>query len=142
MHNQELLTNIISILTGTEFVIGIIIFILLSYLLISLLTRSFHKPLKYFSISFIIVGIMMIIFRFILPLIITSLAENPINIPNSISSTLLNPFLKSGIICIIIGIIFMVVYKLIEKLQNNKDISKIDEKANSQEVKTKDELNS
>lgn len=136
MYNQELLTNIISILTRTEFVIGVVIFILLSYLLISLLTWSFHKPLKYFSISFIIVGITMIIFRFILPLIITTLATDSINIPSSISSTLLNPLLKSGIISIIIGIIFMVAYKFIKKLPNNKDISEIDK-----EVKSKDELN-
>ena len=107
------LTNIINLL-NENLILYLIIFIVSFYLLISLLTWSFIKPLKYLGISNIVVGIVIIIIRLLLNSI-TNLIPEYIKIFEIILPTIVKPLLISGIICIIIGIIMLIINYLINK---------------------------
>lgn len=120
MYKNILITNILQIISKPQLIIGIIAFVIFSYFFIALLTWSLIKPLKYLSTSFFIIGIIILIFRFAFPIIITSVLQNELNIPSTILNVILNPFLRSGIICIIIGILFITTYIIIGKLKINK----------------------
>ena len=73
----EFLIKIIGIVLGKTFILYFLLFILVSYLLLALLTWSFIKPLKYLGIPFIVVGILTLIARFVLPIILVkSFFEN------------------------------------------------------------------
>lgn len=120
MYKNILITNILQIISKPQLIIGIIAFVIFSYFFIALLTWSLIKPLKYLSTSFFIIGIIILIFRFTFPTIITSVLQNELNIPSTILNVILNPFLRSGIICIIIGILFITTYIIIGKLKINK----------------------
>ena len=124
MYKNILITNILQIISKPQLIIGIIAFVIFSYFFIALLTWSLIKPLKYLSTSFFIIGIIILIFRFTFPTIITSVLQNELNIPSTILNVILNPFLRSGIICIIIGILFITTYIIIGKLKINKTKSK------------------
>lgn len=126
MLKNTLITNFLEIIAKPQLIIFFIAFIIFSYLLIALLTWSLTKPLKYLSIPFIIIGIIILIFRFSVPVIITAIPQNELNMPNTIINTLLSPFLKSGIICLLAGILSMTLYIVIGKLTNNKTIKKED----------------
>lgn len=135
MLKNTLITNFLEIIAKPQLLIFFIAFIIFSYLLIALLTWSLTKPLKYLSIPFIIIGIIILILRFCLPLIITIIPENTVNVPNSLVNVILNPFLKSGIICLLIGIIFMIVYILIGKFTKEKTANKEKIKSVNEEKK-------
>ena len=126
MLKNTLITNFLEIIAKPQLIVFFIAFIIFSYLLIALLTWSLTKPLKYLSIPFIIIGIIILIFRFSVPVIITAIPQNELNMPNTIINTLLSPFLKSGIICLLAGILSMTLYIVIGKLTNNKTIKKED----------------
>ena len=108
------LINIINLL-NKNLILYLIIFIILFYLVISLFTWSFIKPLKYLGISNIIVGILIIIIRFLLNSIINIALPDYIKIFDIILPTIVKPLLISGIICIIIGIIMLIINYLINK---------------------------
>lgn len=126
MLKNTLITNFLEIIAKPQLILFFIAFIIFSYLLIALLTWSLTKPLKYLSIQFIIIGIIILIFRFSVPVIITAIPQNELNMPNTIINTLLSPFLKSGIICLLAGILSMTLYIVIGKLTNKKTIKKED----------------
>ena len=126
MLKNTLITNFLEIIAKPQLIIFFIAFIIFSYLLIALLTWSLTKPLKYLSIPFIIIGIIILILRFSVPVIITAIPQNELNMPNTIINTLLSPFLKSGIICLLAGILSMTLYIVIGKLANKKTIKKED----------------
>lgn len=115
------LTNIINLL-NENLTVYLIIFIVLSYLLISLLTWSFIKSLKYLGISNIIVGIVVIVIRFLLNFI-TNILPDYINIAEVVLPTIVKPLLLSGISLIIVGIIMLIINYLIikYKLKNKKE---------------------
>ena len=107
------LTNIINLL-NQNLILYLIIFIILFYLLISLCTWSFIKPLKYLGISNIVVGIVIIIIRFLLNSII-SLLPDYIKIFEIILPSIVKPLLLSGILCSCIGIFMLIINYLINK---------------------------
>lgn len=102
----------------------IVIFIVIMYLLISLLTWSFIKPLKYLSIPTILVGILLIIIR-LSSSIITNLIDADISFIKNLLPLVLKPLLTNGIVCTLIGITMLMVYIIINKkmkIKNNKII--------------------
>lgn len=113
--------EIISFLSNGMIWVYIGVFFLISYLLISLLTWSFIKPLKYLGIPTILVGVLLIIVRFTSNIIITLINSDELNMIKVILPNLLKPMLINGIICVLIGIGMVVGYSLINKRIENKD---------------------
>lgn len=112
------LVNLINIL-NSNFIIYLVLFIIIFYLLISLLTWDIIKPLKYLGISNIVVGVIIIIIRFILNEVVT-LVPDYIKFVETILPTILKPILISGILCILFGIIMILAYSLINKYKIKK----------------------
>ena len=135
MLKNTLITNFLEIISKPGLIIFFIAFVIFSYLLIALLTWSLTKPLKYLSIPFIIIGIIILIIRFCLPFIITIMPENTVNVPSSLVNVMLNPFLKSGIICLLAGILSMTLYILIGKFTKKKTANKEKIKSVNEEKK-------
>lgn len=95
--------------------IFIMCFIIINYLLISLLTWSFYKPLRYLSIPTILTGITLIVTIFLPSLLINILNVNlPFNL-EPIIKVLLNPLLIPGILLTISGVVMIVLYNIINK---------------------------
>ena len=95
--------------------IFIMCFIIINYLLISLLTWSFYKPLRYLSIPTMLTGITLIVTIFLPSLLINILNVNlPFNL-EPIIKVLLNPLLIPGILLTIIGVVMIVLYNIINK---------------------------
>lgn len=90
------------------------IFFIVMYLLISLLTWSFIKPLKYLGIPTMISGMLLIVIRLLARTII-NLFDLKINFINNLLPVILKPLLIYGIICTIIGILMIITYKIINK---------------------------
>lgn len=112
--------ELVSLLSNGMIWVYIGIFFLVTYLLISLLTCSFIKPLKYLGIPTIIVGVLLIIFRFTSTGIINMIVDEELNIIKIILPNLLKPMLINGIICLLVGILMIVGYKLINKYKKNE----------------------
>ena len=114
------LINIINLLNA-NLILYLVIFIILSYILISFFTWSFIKPLKYLGISNIVVGVIVIIIRFLLN-IIDVFVPDYIKIVEIVLPTIVKPLIVSGIVAIISGILMLVVNYLINKYKekNNK----------------------
>ena len=112
------LTNIINLL-NENLILYLIIFIVSFYLLISLCTWSFIKPLKYLGISNMVVGIVVIIIRFSLNLLIGFIPDY-IKIFEIILPSIVKPLLYSGIICILVGIFMLIINYLINRYKLRK----------------------
>lgn len=135
---QVLLDNILDLFTTNQILIFILLFIIVSYLLIALFTWSIRKPLKYLSIPLIIVGILLLTIRFAGSMIISFLPLE-INIPNTIISVILNPFLKSGIYCLLIAILFIIIYILTGKLNKNGKNETVENKQENNQINNNEE---
>ena len=103
----------------------IAIFFILMYLLISLLTWSFIKPLKYLGIPTVLVGILLIIVR-----LSSSIILNFTNIETGLITALLplvlKPLVIYGIVCTLFGILMIVAYIIITKnLKNKKETNQV-----------------
>ena len=127
MNNLLLVDDSLSIITGYAFVLAFVIFFVFSYLLVALLTWSFVKPFKYLSISFIVVGVFVLIFRLSIPSISSLiLASENINLPTFLLPTLLKPFLNAGLISIFVGILFIGFYIFINKVMKKDNTDNTD----------------
>lgn len=104
------------------------IFFTLMYLLISLLTWNFIKPLKYLGIPTTLVGLLLIIIRLLSSSIISKI-DADIELIIGLLPLILKPILINGIIFMIIGILMIVWYSII----NNKQHSTIE---NLENIKT------
>lgn len=135
---QVLLDNILDLFTTNQILIFILLFMIVSYLLIALFTWSIRKPLKYLSIPLIIVGILLLAIRFTGSMIISFLPLE-INIPNTIISVILNPFLKSGIYCLLIAILFIIIYILTGKLNKNGKNETVENKQDDNQINNNEE---
>lgn len=96
------------------------IFFVLMYLLISLLTWSFIKPLKYLGVPTILVGILLIVIK-----LLSRVIANGFGLESGIINLLpliLKPLLIYGIVCTCIGILMIVLYRIINKKQKNKEV--------------------
>lgn len=100
-------------------VIYLILVFVFSYLIISLLTWSFIKPLKYLGISNIVVGIIVVMIRFLLNFI-GNFVPDYIKLIEVILPSILKPLLMTGIICVIVGIILLIINYLINKYKIKK----------------------
>ena len=112
------LTNVINLFKD-NFIIVLLIFLVVFYLLISLLTWDFKKPLFYLGISNVVVGIVVIIIRFLLNGV-TNFIPSYITFVDDILPTVLKPLLISGIVCLGIGILMIIIYYVILKIKNKK----------------------
>lgn len=135
---QVLLDNISDLFTTNQILIFILLFMIVSYLLIALFTWSIRKPLKYLSIPLIIVGILLLAIRFAGSMIISFLPLE-INIPNTIISVILNPFLKSGIYCLLIAILFIIIYILTDKFNKNGKNETVENKQEDNQINNNEE---
>lgn len=112
---DEKVISIIKFIQSKYMYIFIMCFIIINYLLISLLTWSFHKPLRYLSIPTMLTGITLIVTIFLPSLLINILNVNlPFNL-EPIIKVLLNPLLIPGILLTIIGVVMIVLYNIINK---------------------------
>lgn len=112
---DEKVISIIKFIQSKYMYIFIMCFIIINYLLISLLTWSFHKPLRYLSIPTMLTGITLIVTIFLPSLLINILNINlPFNL-EPIIKVLLNPLLIPGILLTIIGVVMIVLYNIINK---------------------------
>lgn len=112
---DEKVISIIKFIQSKYMYIFIMCFIIINYLLISLLTWSFHKPLRYLSIPTMLTGITLIVTIFLPSLLINILNVNlPFNL-EPIIKLLLNPLLIPGILLTIIGVVMIVLYNIINK---------------------------
>lgn len=112
---DERVISIIKFIQSKYMYIFIMCFIIINYLLISLLTWSFHKPLRYLSIPTMLTGITLIVTIFLPSLLINILNVNlPFNL-EPIIKVLLNPLLIPGILLTIIGVVMIVLYNIINK---------------------------
>lgn len=135
---QVLLDNILDLFTTNQILIFILLFMIVSYLLIALFTWSIRKPLKYLSIPLTIVSILLLAIRFTGSMIISFLPLE-INIPNTIISVILNPFLKSGIYCLLIAILFIIIYILTGKLNKNGKNETVENKQEDNQINNNEE---
>ena len=103
----------INIINNSHFYVYVIILFILFYLLISLMTWSFLKPLKYLGIPTIIAGSLFISIRFISSFIINLIPN--MSIMKYILPGMLKPILIMGICLLIFGILMFVIYILINK---------------------------
>ena len=112
---DEKVISIIKFIQSKYMYIFIMCFIIINYLLISLLTWSFYKPLRYLSIPTMLTGITLIVTIFLPSLLINILNVNlPFNL-EPIIKVLLNPLLIPGILLTIIGVVMIVLYNIINK---------------------------
>ena len=112
---DEKVISIIKFIQSKYMYIFIMCFIIINYLLISLLTWSFHKPLRYLSIPTMLTVITLIVTIFLPSLLINILNVNlPFNL-EPIIKVLLNPLLIPGILLTIIGVVMIVLYNIINK---------------------------
>lgn len=114
--------QLISLVSDKTIWIYIGIFFVLMYLLISLLTWSFKKPLKYLGIPTIGVGVVFIIIRF-LSVVIVGLVDDKMAFVRLLLPSMLSPMLLNGILCTVIGIAMIVVYKLLNKKDKKEEIT-------------------
>lgn len=135
---QVLLDNILDLFTTNQILIFILLFMIVSYLLIALFTWSIRKPLKYLSIPLTIVSILLLAIRFTGSMIISFLPLE-INIPNTIISVILNPFLKSGIYCLLIAILFIIIYILTGKFNKNGKNETVENKQEDNQINNNEE---
>ena len=112
---DEKVISIIKFIQSKYMYIFIMCFIIINYLLISLLTWSFHKPLRYLSIPTMLTGITLIVTIFLPSLLINILNVNlPFNL-EPIIKVLLNTLLIQGILLNIICVVMIVLYNIINK---------------------------
>ena len=97
------------------------IIIIISYLLVSLFTNSFYKPLNYLSIPIMLSGITFVITRFASVILfnIMNISPNISNNMTEIISYILNPLLYIGIILIIASVLMIIIYNLIKNKKGN-----------------------
>lgn len=115
----EIVKNILTLLDKQAFWLYVIGIFVVFYLLVSLLTWSFIKPLKYLGIPTIIVGILFIIIRFVPNALLTLVDEN-INFIKGLLPSILKPVLINGLVCLIVGVLMIVGYTLINKNKKEK----------------------
>ena len=115
---QELLkflnTNLVWLYIG--------LFLIFTYLLISLLTWSLLKPLKYLGIPTIVTGVLFLIVR-LLSSVIVGLFSIEFPVIKVVLPSILKPVLISGLLCMIIGIVMIVLYVVINNHLKNKNQS-------------------
>lgn len=111
----------ISYFKGNTIYIWLTIIIIISYLLVSLFTNSFYKPLNYLSIPIMLSGITFVITRFASVILfnIMNISPNISNSMNEIMSYILNPLLYIGIILIIASVLMIIIYNLIKNKKGN-----------------------
>lgn len=114
MINNELL-NLLGFLSGKALWLYFIIIIIGFYALIAIITWNIKKPLIFLGIPTILVGIFVIIFRFLIDLIISN--KNLLTLFNSI----VKPLFQAGLTCIIVGIVMIIIYKLLNIKNNNSE---------------------
>ena len=104
----------ISYFKGNTIYIWLTIIIIISYLLVSLFTNSFYKPLNYLSIPIMLSGI-----TFVILFNIMNISPNISNSMIEIISYILNPLLYIGIILIIASVLMIIIYNLIKNKKGN-----------------------
>lgn len=101
---------------STTFILCFVAFLIVFYLLISLLTWSMIKPLKYMGIPTLIVGIICIPIYLAPNVIINFLPlDEYVNIIEKVLPLFMKPLLIYGIACFIVGLLMIIVYKIINK---------------------------
>lgn len=92
-------------------------FVVIIYLLLSLINKSFKKPLKSLGIAVIISGILFIVLRFLTPTLVDFIFEEYANMIKTLMLRILRTITTIGIIYILIGILSLVIYKKTESLE-------------------------
>lgn len=92
-------------------------FVVIIYLLLSLINKSFKKPLKSLGIAVIISGILFIVLRFLTPTLVDFIFEEYANMIKTLMPRILRTITTIGIIYILIGILSLVIYKKTESLE-------------------------
>lgn len=106
---------------GPKMIITYIIgFSIIMYLLISLLTWSFIKPLKYLGIPTLLVGLLLVVIRLASSFIL-DFVNIDIAVVNNILPIIIKPLLTNGIMCSSIAILMLLLYSLLNKKERNTD---------------------
>ena len=92
-------------------------FVVIIYLLLSLINKSFKKRLKSLGIAVIISGILFIVLRFLTPTLVDFIFEEYANMIKTLMPRILRTITTIGIIYILIGILSLVIYKKTESLE-------------------------
>ena len=100
--------------TGKGLIISIIVFIILSYLIMALITWSIKKPLKYLGISIIITGIITLIMKYVFSLVIKYGLEEKLGFFKPFFASCEELFVKYGVSILAIGIGMIIVYKILD----------------------------
>lgn len=114
--------NLLNMLTGSLVIYVLLVFVFFSYGIVSILTWSPIKPLKYLGFPVILAGVLSLCVR-------TLFIINPYDMSyNSLARLVASKgefvFLKYGITLIVIGVIMLGIYYLITflKIKNQKEI--------------------
>lgn len=120
------LTTVLSTFNNGMIWVYIGLFLICMYLLISLLTWSFIKPLKYLGIPTCFVGVFFLIIRLSSSLVL-NIFEEKANIIKILLPSMLKPILFNGIIALLIGVLMIILYVVVNN-NRKKDIQIMDEK--------------
>lgn len=93
-------------------------FIIFSYFFLALLTWSFSKPMNFMGIPTLIIGVLFLLLRFGSGLIISLLGDVEILSFIEQFSIILKPALITGISCLVIGLLLIVLYSNISSIKS------------------------
>lgn len=122
----EKVQTLINKFNTKKVVIATIIYIVLSYLIVALLTWNMHKPLLYLGIPLLGSGIIFTMIKLFNGIIFDLLMSNTkIAFIKYMAPIVLNPLMKIGIISLIIGLIFIIVYYPINEKRRKKNLKEL-----------------
>lgn len=117
MVDNEILLKLIKLLSSNLLWLYFVLVILGFYLILSLITWSFKRPLKFLGIPSIITGLIMIIAYFIIKILPLPLSDGMITILTSG----IKPVFNIGLVCFLMGIIMLILLQVINLLLNKKN---------------------
>ena len=114
---SDLFIIVLNIIKGPYLWLILSGFVVIIYLLLSLINKSFQKPLKSLGIAIIISGILFIVLRFLTPTLVDFIFEEYANMIKTLIPIILQTITTIGIIYILIGILSLVIYKKTKSLE-------------------------
>ena len=118
MENNEIVIRLLKLLSSDLLWLYFILVILFFYLILSLITWSFIKPLKFLGIPSIIAGLMMIATYFVIGIVPLPLSDTMLKVIDAS----IKPVFNIGLVCLGIGILMIILPKMIEIVLKKQNI--------------------
>ncbi len=121
-----MLNNFIDFIRSDFFWIYVLIFFVISYLILSLLTFSFKKSLLYLGIPTSIVGLLLSIGYIVLKIMILFM-DSKVEFMKDLIPKLIRPILNNGLLCLGVGVVLIVLNIILNKIFKKKEENKIEQ---------------